>query len=67
MGGWTEELIPDLSGKLILITGGASGIGFEAARGLAAKGARVIVADRNEEAGSAAVTKINASCSPLGG
>ena len=65
VGGWTEELIPDLSGKLILITGGASGIGFEAARGLAAKGARVIVADRNEEAGSAAVAKINASCSPL--
>ena len=63
MGQWTEDLIPDLSGKRILITGGASGIGFEAARALAEKGARIIIADRNQEAGSAAVAKINASVS----
>jgi NAD(P)-dependent dehydrogenase (short-subunit alcohol dehydrogenase family) len=38
----------DLHGKAALITGGASGIGAEAARRLAAGGARVAIADRDE-------------------
>jgi gluconate 5-dehydrogenase len=37
-----------LSGKVALITGGAGGIAFGLARGFAAAGARVILADRNE-------------------
>jgi NAD(P)-dependent dehydrogenase (short-subunit alcohol dehydrogenase family) len=40
----------DLTGKGALVTGGASGIGAAAVRRLAAAGARVAVADRNEEA-----------------
>ena len=39
----------DLSGKRALVTGGASGIGAETVRALAAKGAEVIIAARNEE------------------
>ena len=39
----------DLSDKRALVTGGASGIGAETVRALAAKGAEVIIAARNEE------------------
>jgi NAD(P)-dependent dehydrogenase (short-subunit alcohol dehydrogenase family) len=42
-----------LDGKVAVVTGGAQGIGFAIARGLAAEGARVVIADleRAEEAG----------------
>ena len=39
----------DLSGKRALVTGGASSIGAETVRALAAKGAEVIIAARNKE------------------
>ena len=44
---WTAEDIPDLSGKTIVVTGGNSGIGYEAALRLAGKGAEVILACRD--------------------
>ncbi|MEF2978457.1 SDR family NAD(P)-dependent oxidoreductase [Subtercola sp. YIM 133946] len=43
----------DFSGKVILITGGASGIGAAGARAAAAAGARVAILDVNEELGAA--------------
>ena len=38
-----------IKGKTILITGGAAGIGLEAAKQLLANGARVIITGRNQE------------------
>ena len=41
----------DLAGTSSLVTGGASGLGEAAARQLAARGARVVIADLNDEKG----------------
>ena len=45
--GWTPERIGDLSGKAYVITGTTSGTGFEAARILLSKGAKVVMLNRN--------------------
>ena len=39
----------DLTGKAVLVTGANTGIGFEAAKTLAAKGARVLLACRSKD------------------
>ncbi len=57
---WTIESIGNLNGKRVIITGGASGIGFEAAKVLSAKGAQVIIAVRNIEKGQRALARIKA-------
>jgi NAD(P)-dependent dehydrogenase (short-subunit alcohol dehydrogenase family) len=55
---WTAENIPDLTGKIAIVTGANSGIGYEMARALAGKEARVILACRNKDKGDAAVRQI---------
>ncbi|MEJ2747400.1 MAG: SDR family NAD(P)-dependent oxidoreductase [Anaerolineae bacterium] len=55
---WTVDDIPDQSGKVAIVTGANSGIGYETARALAHKGATTILACRNEQKGQAAVEKI---------
>lgn len=56
---WTAQNIPDLSGKVAIVTGANSGIGFETARALAGKAATVILACRSNDKGEAAVWRIN--------
>lgn len=48
----------DINGASAIVTGGASGIGAAAARLLASKGAKVVVADLQEEKGSALADEI---------
>lgn len=55
---WTAEEMGDQSGKVAIVTGANSGIGFEAAKLLANKGAEVVLACRSRERGEAAVDRI---------
>jgi NAD(P)-dependent dehydrogenase (short-subunit alcohol dehydrogenase family) len=52
------EDVPSLSGKTVVVTGANSGIGFEAARVLAERGADLILACRSSERGQAAAELI---------
>lgn len=45
---WTAAAIPDLTGRTAVVTGANSGLGLETTRELARKGARVVMACRNE-------------------
>ncbi|CAN7514201.1 oxidoreductase [Phenylobacterium sp. LjRoot164] len=49
----------DLSGRNVVVTGGASGIGYETAKALAAAGADVMLAVRDRSAGEKAAVAIN--------
>ena len=60
MTDWNAGLIPDLSGKQAIVTGASSGLGFETAKALAAKGASVVLAVRDPGRGEAAAAKIRA-------
>jgi NAD(P)-dependent dehydrogenase (short-subunit alcohol dehydrogenase family) len=55
---WKAENVPDLTGKVAIVTGANSGIGYETVRGLTGKGATVILACRSKEKGAAAVQQI---------
>ena len=55
---WTENDIPDQQGRLALVTGANSGLGFYTSRALAAKGAQVVMACRTMEKGQAAADLI---------
>ncbi|NTF91611.1 SDR family NAD(P)-dependent oxidoreductase [Agrobacterium rhizogenes] len=46
--GFTTADVPDQSGRCFIVTGANTGIGFEVARALAARGARVLLACRDE-------------------
>lgn len=46
---WTQQDIPDLTGKIIVVTGANSGLGFESSKTFAQKGATVVMACRNME------------------
>ena len=51
MSKWTTADIPDQTGRVAVITGSNTGLGFETAAALAAKGAHVVLAVRNLDKG----------------
>jgi NAD(P)-dependent dehydrogenase (short-subunit alcohol dehydrogenase family) len=51
-------VVPDLSGRLAVVTGANSGLGFGLAKRLAAAGADVVMAIRSRQKGEAAIAKI---------
>jgi NAD(P)-dependent dehydrogenase (short-subunit alcohol dehydrogenase family) len=55
---WTTAQIPPQWGRLAIVTGGASGLGYETALALAVAGADVVIADRDDAQAHWAVGQI---------
>jgi len=55
---WTEKNLPDLTGKIIIITGANSGTGYAATNFMSANGATVIMACRNPDKANKALQNI---------
>ena len=62
--GWTPERLGSLAGKTVVITGANAGAGFQAARILLSKGAKVVMLNRSAEKSTAAVASLKAELSP---
>ena len=59
---WTSADVPSQSGRVAIVTGSNTGVGFEAAAVLAEKGAHVVLAVRNLDKGDDAKARITARC-----
>jgi NAD(P)-dependent dehydrogenase (short-subunit alcohol dehydrogenase family) len=57
---FSQNDVPDLSGRTALVTGASMGIGLEVARGLALSGARVLCLSQDPERGQEAVVDLMA-------
>src|SRR5258708_14378667 len=55
---WTSDDVPGQHGRLAVVTGANTGLGFETARVLAARGASVVLAARDIEKGKQAAARI---------
>ncbi|MEI6698292.1 MAG: SDR family NAD(P)-dependent oxidoreductase [Mycobacterium sp.] len=55
---WTENEVPDESGRVAIVTGSNTGLGYDTARVLAARGASVVMAVRDTAKGDAAAARI---------
>ncbi|KAA1473087.1 NAD-P-binding protein [Dentipellis sp. KUC8613] len=57
---WGVDDIPDLTGQVTIVTGGAVGIGKETVKALLVHGAKVYIATRSEEKSKAAIEQLKA-------
>jgi protochlorophyllide reductase len=55
---WTTTDIPDLAGKVAIVTGANAGLGLEITKGLAGAGASVVMACRNLDKATAAADRV---------
>src|SRR5258705_3238516 len=55
---WTSDDVPSQEGRLAVVTGANTGLGFETARVLAIRGASVVLAVRDIEKGKRAAARI---------
>ena len=55
---WTDADVPDQSGRVAVVTGSNTGLGYDTARVLAERGAKVVLAVRDTEKGAAAAARI---------
>ncbi|MDV6260259.1 SDR family NAD(P)-dependent oxidoreductase [Rhodococcoides yunnanense] len=60
---WTDQSIPEQHGRVAVVTGANTGLGFETARMLAEHGAQVVLAVRDIEKGKQAAARINGDVS----
>ncbi|MEU1360190.1 SDR family NAD(P)-dependent oxidoreductase [Micromonospora zamorensis] len=60
---WTEQQIPRQDGRVAVVTGANTGLGFETARRLAERGASVVLAVRDTQKGKLAAARINGDVS----
>ena len=60
---WTADDIPDQTGRIAVITGANGGLGLETAKALAAKGAHVVMAARDQAKAGAAEREIRSHAS----
>jgi NAD(P)-dependent dehydrogenase (short-subunit alcohol dehydrogenase family) len=58
---WTESQVPDQSGRIAIVTGSNTGLGYDTARVLAARGAHVVIAVRDTGKGEKAAATIRAT------
>ena len=56
--GYTRDSVPDQSGRTVVVTGANGGLGLETAKVLAARGAHVVMAARDQAKAQRAVEVI---------
>lgn len=52
------DQIPDMTGKIVIVTGGNSGLGYVSAKEMARKGAKVIIGCRSESKAAVAISNM---------
>ncbi|KAI5449418.1 short-chain alcohol dehydrogenase [Naganishia albida] len=62
---WTEQDVPDMSGKVAAVTGGYGGIGYYTTKALLERNAKVYILGRNEQLFNAAVERLAAEQPPV--